>query len=63
MEAFSELAQSVHEALYRNYFLTIAIVVLVLALTLYVYFFPTSIAEYFKDPTAADKKLPVIGRV
>jgi hypothetical protein len=62
MEALSDLSQSALEALVRNYVLIITITILVLALTLYIYFFPTSIAEYFKDPSA-DKKLPVIGRV
>jgi hypothetical protein len=61
MDAFSEMSQATIDALMRNYFLTIVISVLVLALVLYVYFFPTSIAEYFKDPQ--DKKLPATGRV
>ena len=68
MEALSEMSQSAVEALVRNYVIVIAICVLVLGLTLYVYFFPTPFTEYFKNPekeeaAAADKKLPATGRV
>ena len=67
MEALSEMSQATLDALFRNYAVVIAIIVLVLGLTLYIYFFPTPFTEYFKNPekeaAAADKKLPVIGRV
>ncbi len=62
MDRLSEYSQGAIDALVRNYLVILAILTLVLALTLYIYFFPTSIAEYFQDPQA-DKKLPVIGRV
>ena len=65
MEALSEMSQATLEALFRNYTVIIAITVLVLGLTLYIYFFPTPFTEYFKNPEkeVADKKLPVNGRV
>jgi hypothetical protein len=67
MEAFSEMSQATLNALVQNYVIVVAITVLVLGLALYIYFFPTPFSEYFKNPEAkteaADKKLPVIGRV
>lgn len=66
MEALSEMSQTAMEALIRNYVIILAITVLVLGLTIYIYFFPTPFTEYFKNPEkeeAADKNLPVIGRV
>jgi hypothetical protein len=66
MEALSEISQATLDALVRNYVVIIAITVLVLGLTLYIYFFPTPFTEYFKNPekeAAADKKLPATGRV
>ncbi len=56
MEALSERAL---EALASKYIAVIAILVLVLGLTLYLYFFPTT--EYFKSGDT--KKLPNTGRV
>jgi hypothetical protein len=66
MEALSEYSQATMDALIQNYIIVISIIVLVLGLTLYIYFFPTPFSEYFKNPekdAATDKKLPVIGRV
>ena len=67
MEALSEMSQATLDAIIQNYVIVIAIAVLVLGLTLYIYFFPTPFTEYFKNPekeaAAADKKLPVNGRV
>jgi hypothetical protein len=66
MEALSEYSQATMDALIQNYIIVFVLIVLVLGLALYIYFFPTPFSEYFKNPekdAAADKKLPVIGRV
>ena len=58
MDQFSELTQATFSALMRNYFLWIAILSLILAFALYLYFFPKAI-DFFAnpEPLVRDKRL------
>lgn len=47
MEGVAQLTSSTIEALLRNYFLWIAILTVLYAFSLYIYFFPTPLTEPF----------------
>lgn len=56
MEGATQLASSTIEALLRNYFLWIAILTVLYAFSLYIYFFPTPLTEPFAVPQGVKSK-------
>jgi hypothetical protein len=55
MDQLRGLSENTLGLLFKNYFLTLILLGLILAFALYVYFFRGTIAEYF-DSTTPDKK-------